>query len=79
MTLRPALSVLRLPRVSAARVDPGSFNDAMQRIEAALTQSVKAGTTPSLPGLILTAADGSSWRLAVAPDGTLSTAPVPRS
>jgi hypothetical protein len=71
-TPRPAILPLKLPRAAPGSVPKASsFDDAMQQLERADAQNVKQGTTPNLPALILTAANGSSWRVNVSDDGTL--------
>lgn len=76
--IRPAQSALRLPRAGAGAVTGPAFDDAMQQLERALAVAVREGTTPSLPALILTAADGSSWRVTVATNGQLRSSAVAR-
>lgn len=77
MTIRPASSALRLPRSSGGQVTPVAFDTAMQLTEMALQRVPQQGSTPSFPGIILTAQDGSSWRLLVNPSGALYTTQVP--
>jgi hypothetical protein len=45
-------------------------------LERADSLNVKTGVTPVFPGVILTATDGSSWQLTVAPDGSIATIQV---
>jgi hypothetical protein len=78
--IRPGSTPLRLPRTGGQRPPSGAeFDSAMQQIERADQQSVKASGAANLPGLILTASDGSSWRVMVAADGTLHTVAIARS
>jgi hypothetical protein len=79
VSVRPAQTGARLPRAAGHMPSTAEFNAAMQQIEQALNATVQQGTTPALPGLILTAADGSSWRVLVQPDGSLTTSAVSRA
>ena len=78
MAVRPVIPQLRLPRAGGGVVDGAAFNAAMQQIERADTANLKTGQTPNLPAIILTAGDGSSWRITVSAAGVLQTAAVPR-
>jgi len=79
MSVRPAAATLRLPRAGASVALGRDFDAAMEMLERADARNVKTETTPSLPAVILTASDGSSWRLVVDPGGALRTVAVPRS
>ena len=74
MALRPAVPTLRLPRTGEGR-----FDSAMLQLEREDARNAKQGTTPSFPSVLLTASDGSTWRLSVSPTGVLSTAVVSRT
>ncbi|HEV8502934.1 MAG TPA: hypothetical protein VGR63_15270 [Casimicrobiaceae bacterium] len=79
MSVRPQLATLRLPRATGANGPrTAEFNAAMQQLEQGLAGVATQGGTPAFPAVILTAADGSSWRVLVQPDGTLTTSAVPR-
>lgn len=76
--MRPVpANTVRLPRAEG-RVQPDDFNSAMQLIEQMNNGTLKQGSTPTMPAVILLAADGSAWRLSVQPDGSLTTSAVPR-
>lgn len=79
MSVRPAAATLRLPRAGASVALGRDFDAAMEMLERADARNVKTETTPNLPAVILTASDGSSWRLVVDPGGALRTVAVPRS
>jgi hypothetical protein len=79
MSLRPVLSVLRLPRSGGAPPRATLWDATMEQLERADAANVKNGTTPALPGLILTAPDGSSWRVLVDAAGALSTERISRT
>jgi hypothetical protein len=78
VSIRPVTPPLKLPRAAGTVVRGTDYDAAMQLIERADAGNLKLGTTPALPALILTAADGSSWRLTVGTDGVLHTAAVAR-
>lgn len=79
MSLRAAMSVLRLPRSGGLPLRPALWDATMEQLERADSANVKTGTTPALPGLILTAPDGSAWRVRVDAAGALTTEQVTRT
>jgi len=76
MSGRPAMPSLRLPRAARGAPTPEEFNNAMVQLERADSANLKTGTTPALPALVLTAADGSAWTVTVSATGVLSTVPA---
>lgn len=79
VTVRPASAPLRLPRTGPGTITRGvDFDNAMQQLEQADARTVKLGTTPAFPALILTAPDGGSWRVMVEDNGQLRTTAVAR-
>jgi len=76
--IRPRIPLLRLPRAGAT-ASGAVFNDAMQQLEQSDAGNAKQGSAPAFPGIILTAADGSSWQVTVATNGQLQTVQVQRA
>lgn len=77
--IRPGTApTIRLPRAVGRAPSKEEFDGAMLQLEAADAATVKQGVTPALPGLILMASDGSSWRVVVDPGGALRTVAVAR-
>lgn len=72
-----ATTLLRLPRVARTGAD-NPINQAFTLLEQADTQNLKRGQEIALPSLLLTASDGSTWRVTIAGDGQLTASQVPR-
>lgn len=79
MTVRPQLATLRLPRAVGHMPSTAEFNAAMQQVEQGLDGVAQQNATPVFAAVILTASDGSSWRVVVEPDGSLTTSAVSRA
>ena len=78
MSRAPHPTTLRLPRMGSS--SPAALWDqTMEQLERADARSVKTRETPTLPAVILIAADGSTWRVTVSAAGVLTTTAVPRA
>lgn len=73
-----AVPLLRLPRVPSKGGQSDPVNQAFGLLEQADAQNLKRGQEIALPSLLLTADDGSTWRITVAGDGQLTASQVPR-
>lgn len=79
MTLRaPPATSLRLPRISSGSTPTALWDQTMEQLERADAHNLKDRETPAVPAIILTASDGSTWRVTVSPAGVLTTTAVTR-
>ena len=68
---------LQLPRIASGAPVTETVNNAFTVLETADAENVKRGQEISLPALLLTDADGATWRVTVSAAGALTTARVP--
>jgi hypothetical protein len=60
---------LKLPRAASMGTMLVTYNNAAQMIERADQDNLKRGTEPTFPSMLLTADDGSTWRVRLAVSG----------